>query len=73
MVDLERHSVVDVLEDRSVESAKSWLQERPSIEVVSRDRCGSSDVKLTSIQKHSEHNKTMLGRYAGWFQNGCLR
>jgi hypothetical protein len=32
-------SVVDVLEDRSVESASSWLQERP-IEVVSRDRCG---------------------------------
>lgn len=40
MVDLERHSVVDVLEDRSVESARSWLQERPTIEVVSRDRCG---------------------------------
>lgn len=40
MVDLERHSVVDVLEDRSVESAKSWLQERPTIQVVSRDRCG---------------------------------
>ena len=40
MVDLERHSVVDVLEDRSVESAKSWLEERPTIEVVSRDRCG---------------------------------
>lgn len=33
-----RHSVVDVLEDRSVESAKAWLRERPTIEVVSRDR-----------------------------------
>ena len=40
MVDLERRSVVDVLDDRSVESAKVWLQARPSIEVVSRDRCG---------------------------------
>ncbi|MBB3148533.1 transposase [Phyllobacterium trifolii] len=40
MVDLERQSVVDVLDDRSVESAKAWLQERPTIEVVSRDRCG---------------------------------
>jgi hypothetical protein len=40
MVDLERHSVVDVLEDRSVESTKAWLQERPTIEIVSRDRCG---------------------------------
>lgn len=40
MVDLERRTVVDVLDDRSVESAKAWLQERPAIEVVSRDRCG---------------------------------
>lgn len=40
MVDLERRVVVDVLDDRSVESAKAWLQERPSIEIVSRDRCG---------------------------------
>lgn len=40
MVDLEKRSVVDVLDDRSVKSVKEWLQERPSIEVVSRDRCG---------------------------------
>lgn len=40
IVDLERRTVVDVLDDRSVESAKAWLQERPTIEVVSRDRCG---------------------------------
>lgn len=40
MVDLEHHSVVEVLKDRSVESAKAWLQERPTIKVVSRDRCG---------------------------------
>lgn len=31
---------MDVLEDRSVKCAKEWLLERPSIEVVSRDRCG---------------------------------
>lgn len=40
MVDLERRAVVDVLDDRSVASAKAWLLERPSIEVVSRDRSG---------------------------------
>ncbi len=40
MVDLERRVVVDVIDNRSAESAKAWLQERPSIEVVSRDRCG---------------------------------
>lgn len=31
---------IDVLEDRSVKSVKEWLLECPSIEVVSRDRCG---------------------------------
>jgi transposase len=40
MVDLERHSVIDILDDRSVESAAKWLRDHPSIEVVSRDRCG---------------------------------
>lgn len=40
MVDLERRSVVDILDDRSVESAAKWLRDRPSIEVISRDRCG---------------------------------
>lgn len=40
VVDLERRSVVDILEDRSVEHAASWLRKNPSIEIVSRDRCG---------------------------------
>lgn len=40
MVDLERRCVVDVLEDRSVESCTEWLRNHPSIEIVSRDRCG---------------------------------
>lgn len=40
VVDLERRSVIDILEDRSVESAARWLKKHPSVEVVSRDRCG---------------------------------
>lgn len=40
MVDLERRSVVDILDDRSVQSAARWLRDHPSVEVVSRDRCG---------------------------------
>jgi transposase len=40
MVDLERRSVVDILDDRSVDSAAIWLRNHPSVEVVSRDRCG---------------------------------
>lgn len=42
MIDLERRAVVDVLDDRSVESATKWLRNHPSVEVVSRDRCGLS-------------------------------
>lgn len=40
IVDLERREVMDILEDRSVESVSRWLKRHPSIEVVSRDRCG---------------------------------
>lgn len=40
MVDLERRSVIDILDDRSVESAARWFRDHPSVEVVSRDRCG---------------------------------
>lgn len=40
MVDLERRSVVDILDDRSVDNAARWLRNHPSVEVVSRDRCG---------------------------------
>lgn len=40
VVNLERHTVVDVLHDRSAATMTRWLQDRPTIEVVSRDRCG---------------------------------
>jgi hypothetical protein len=40
MVDLERREVVDVLSDRSADGAAQWLQQHPSVEIVSRDRCG---------------------------------
>jgi hypothetical protein len=40
MVDLERREVLDILQDRSAESASNWLRAHPSIEMVSRDRCG---------------------------------
>jgi transposase len=41
IVDLERREVVDVLPDRSTASISAWLERRPEIEIVSRDRCGS--------------------------------
>jgi transposase len=40
LVDLERHELVDLLPDRSVESLATWLKEHPEIEILSRDRAG---------------------------------
>lgn len=40
IVDLEHRSVVDILDDRSVDSAAKWLRDHPTVELVSRDRCG---------------------------------
>lgn len=38
IVDLEHHRVVDLLPDREVDTVAAWLQQHPSIELVSRDR-----------------------------------
>lgn len=40
LVDLDSHQVIDLLPDRSSETVKAWLETHPSIEMVSRDRCG---------------------------------
>jgi transposase len=40
LVDLERHTLVDVLPDRSAGTFARWLGEHPGVEVVSRDRGG---------------------------------
>ncbi|NJN55606.1 MAG: ISL3 family transposase [Anaerolineae bacterium] len=38
LVDLERHEVVDLLEERSAESLSKWLKEHPGVEIITRDR-----------------------------------
>lgn len=40
LVDLERHTLVDVLPDRSADTFARWLGEHPGVQVVSRDRGG---------------------------------
>lgn len=40
LIDLEKRRVVEVLSDRSSESLAAWLQQYPTIEVISRDRAG---------------------------------
>lgn len=38
VVDLERSDVIDLLPDRDAETIKKWLNDHPSVELVSRDR-----------------------------------
>ncbi len=41
MVDLERHEVIDLLEDREAKSVTAWLKRHPQIRVIARDRSGA--------------------------------
>ena len=41
LVDLEKRQVIDLLPDRETDTLKTWLQEHPGIEVISRDRAST--------------------------------
>lgn len=45
LVDLERHTLVDMLPDRSADTFARWLVEHPGVEIVSRDRAAGSTPK----------------------------
>jgi transposase len=42
LVNLETHKIIDLLPERTVESVIAWLEAHPEVEVVSRDRGGTS-------------------------------
>jgi len=41
IVDLERHEVIDLLEDREAGAARAWLERHPQIRIIARDRGGA--------------------------------
>lgn len=41
IVDLERHEVIDLLEDREARAVRVWLERHPQIRIIARDRGGA--------------------------------
>src|SRR5712692_9991296 len=38
LVDLQRHKIIDLLQDRKAETFAQWLRDHPEVDIISRDR-----------------------------------
>jgi transposase len=60
LVDLERHTLVDVLPDRSADTFARWLVEHPGVEIISRDRGGEY---VEAARKAAPHAVQVADRF----------
>ena len=60
VVDLERHTVLDLLPDRDAGSVAAWLRAHPGIEVIARDR---ADVFAEGARAGAPQAQHVLDRF----------
>ncbi|MGN8097936.1 transposase, partial [Methylobacterium sp. 22177] len=60
VVDLERHTVLDLLLDRDAESVAAWLRAHPGIEVIAHDR---ADVFAEGARDGAPQAQHVLDRF----------
>lgn len=53
LVDLERHTVVDLLPDRTAQTLQTWLEQHAGIEIICRDRAGAYVLFGNIVAPHS--------------------
>jgi transposase len=82
LVDLEEHTPVDLLPERSAESFAAWLKEHPGVEMISRDRAqvyaqggreGAPNATHVADRFHLLKNLTETVEQVLWRQHGSLQ
>jgi transposase len=53
LVDLEKHKIIDVLQDRETTALQKWLEEHPGVQIVSRDRYANYSNAITAALPHA--------------------
>ncbi len=52
IVDLEKNKVIELLPDREAKTLSRWLEQHPSVEIVSRDRSQTYASAITEANKN---------------------